>query len=320
MLEPRMRKVPFHVKCRAKRRRHGGNWIGENLSTPVAATAYDTFSKEGYKAGVIVVMSDELLKLGNPYAEKTMSTRVAGVAAFLDQQFLTPTITAMRTCGRRRSGRRDGDHEDRVDGGGHQHGPRRDARGDHDGWRRAHVGDAADDRLQDWVGHRRDGGDGYPALLVWDSARRQREPPPQITLADWRMFSTATPGGSTSTRPRPRYCSSTPHPPIHRWPRRPTKICIAGIVWRAGHALVELLSRARWRGVVHDGELLAWRGPQRQTAPPLHGMRGWTRFATGPRGSSTRIGDDSRNYSSRRPNTRANSRLSSRWPMRFATA
>jgi hypothetical protein len=47
-----------------------------------------------YKAGKIVVLSEELLKIGDPDAERTVrETVIAGVAAYLDAQFLTNTVT-----------------------------------------------------------------------------------------------------------------------------------------------------------------------------------------------------------------------------------
>ena len=94
-LESRMRRVPFRVKVpRETGSGTGGSWIGEGLATPVAATAYDTLTQDAYKAGTIVVLSDELLRLGDPDAERTVrETVIAGVAAFLDQQFLTNTVT-----------------------------------------------------------------------------------------------------------------------------------------------------------------------------------------------------------------------------------
>ena len=94
-LESRMRRVPFRTKvARETGSGTGGAWIGEGLATPVAATAYDTLSQEAYKAGKIVVLSDELLRLGDPDAERTVrETVIAGVAAYLDSQFLTNTVT-----------------------------------------------------------------------------------------------------------------------------------------------------------------------------------------------------------------------------------
>ena len=58
------------------------------------------------------MLSDELLKLGDPDAERTVrETVIAGVAAYLDAQFLTNTVTLVREPA---AGgdyeRRDGDH------------------------------------------------------------------------------------------------------------------------------------------------------------------------------------------------------------------
>jgi HK97 family phage major capsid protein len=94
-LEAKMRRVPFRTKVpRETGTGTGGAWIGEGLGTPAAATAYDTLSQEAYKSAKIVVLSKELLQLGNPDAERTVrETVIAGVAAFLDAQFLTNTVT-----------------------------------------------------------------------------------------------------------------------------------------------------------------------------------------------------------------------------------
>jgi HK97 family phage major capsid protein len=94
-LEGKIRRVPFRVKvARETGTGTSGAWIGEGLSTPVAAAAYDTMTQEAYKAGKIVVLSTELLRLGNPDVERTMrETVIAGVAAYLDGQFLTNTVT-----------------------------------------------------------------------------------------------------------------------------------------------------------------------------------------------------------------------------------
>jgi Phage capsid family len=94
-LAPKMRRVPFRTKVpRETGTGTGGAWVGENLSTPAAATAFDTLSQEAYKAQKIVVLSRELLQLGNPNAERTVrETVMAGMAAYLDAQFLTNTVT-----------------------------------------------------------------------------------------------------------------------------------------------------------------------------------------------------------------------------------
>jgi hypothetical protein len=98
-LEGKMRRVPFHTKVpRETGTGTGGAWIGEGLSTPVAKTAFDTLTQESYKCGTIVPMSRELLKLGDPDAERTVrDSVVAGVGAFVDLQFLLPTVTVLPT-------------------------------------------------------------------------------------------------------------------------------------------------------------------------------------------------------------------------------
>jgi HK97 family phage major capsid protein len=94
-LESKFRRVPFRTTvARETGSGTGGSWVGEGLSTPVAATAFDALSQEAYKASVIVVLSNELLRLGDPAAERSVRESViAGVGAFLDAQLLTNTVT-----------------------------------------------------------------------------------------------------------------------------------------------------------------------------------------------------------------------------------
>ena len=94
-LEGRFRRVPFRTTVARETGNGAGDaWVGENLSTPVAATAFDAVSQEAYKASVIVVLSHELLRLGDPAAERSVRESViAGVGAFLDSQLLANSIT-----------------------------------------------------------------------------------------------------------------------------------------------------------------------------------------------------------------------------------
>ena len=94
-LEGKFRRVPFRTTVsRETKTGTGGAWVAEGASTPVAATAYDTLGQEAYKSEVIVVLSNELLQLGNPAAERTVrQTTTTGVGAFLDAQLLTNTVT-----------------------------------------------------------------------------------------------------------------------------------------------------------------------------------------------------------------------------------
>jgi HK97 family phage major capsid protein len=94
-LEGKFRRVPFRTTVAQETGTGtGGAWVGEGLSTPVAATAFNALSQEAYKGSIIVAMSHELLRLGDPAAERTVrDTVTAGVTAYLDAQFLTSTVT-----------------------------------------------------------------------------------------------------------------------------------------------------------------------------------------------------------------------------------
>jgi hypothetical protein len=64
----------------------GATWAG--------ATAFDVLTQEAYKCQTICVLSQELLKLGDPSADRTVrETVAAGVGAYLDSQLLTNTVT-----------------------------------------------------------------------------------------------------------------------------------------------------------------------------------------------------------------------------------
>lgn len=93
----KMRRVPFRVKVPVETGAGtGGSWTKEGDPIPVGKTAYVSLSQEVYKASVIVVLSKELLLVGHPDAEATVrATTAAGMAAFIDGQFLTSTVTAI---------------------------------------------------------------------------------------------------------------------------------------------------------------------------------------------------------------------------------
>lgn len=96
-LIPKMRRVPFRIKVSVETGSGtGGAWVKEGDPTPVGKSAYASLSQENFKAQVIVALSQELLLVGNPAAEATIrTTTAAGMAAFLDGQFLTNTVTAI---------------------------------------------------------------------------------------------------------------------------------------------------------------------------------------------------------------------------------
>lgn len=94
-LESSMRRVPFRVKVARETTGATGNWIGEGLSTPVSALAYDTIQQDVYKGQVIVVLTDELVRMSSPAASVTVADAIVGaLGAFLDSQFLTSSVAA----------------------------------------------------------------------------------------------------------------------------------------------------------------------------------------------------------------------------------
>ena len=62
-LENKFRRLPFETNVpRETGTGTDGAWVGEALSIPAAATAYDTLVQDAYKAQVITVLTRELLQ------------------------------------------------------------------------------------------------------------------------------------------------------------------------------------------------------------------------------------------------------------------
>lgn len=93
-LAPSMRRVPFFTKiARESGAGAGGAWVAEGAATPIANTSYDSLSLPAYKAQTAVVVSNELIRMSTPAASTTLaSTLIAGLAAYLDSQFLTSSV------------------------------------------------------------------------------------------------------------------------------------------------------------------------------------------------------------------------------------
>ena len=271
-LEGKFRRVPFrtHV-ARETGTGTGGAWVAEGASTPVAATAYDTLSQEAYKAQTIVVLSNELLQLGNPAAERTVrQTVTAGVTAYLDAQLLTNTITLVADT--RPSGhheRRDGRHVHRHDRRADECGPRRPARRGHDAGA-ARVDHAADHGVSHRRDYRRNGGGERAALAVRHSAGALRQQPRANHIA----------GPGTDPVQRQRADRDRLHgaslPADERYAHGPrgrgdgVYVALAEQpVGGQGHALGRLPARANGQRRLHDRELLMAKPPR---TPPDAGL------------------------------------------------
>lgn len=87
------RTVPFNVKIPRQTAGATANWVGEGLSKPVSALAFDTVTVPWAKIAVIVVITQELARFSSPSAEMLVrDDLIAAIAQFLDQQLLDPAV------------------------------------------------------------------------------------------------------------------------------------------------------------------------------------------------------------------------------------
>ena len=96
-ITPRCRQVPFRMAIPVDTTSvREGSWAGEGVPIPVAAQAFATVpGLDALKAGVIVVLTHELIVSGVRTTEKIVTTAaVGGVSALLDFSFLDPASAA----------------------------------------------------------------------------------------------------------------------------------------------------------------------------------------------------------------------------------
>jgi hypothetical protein len=97
-LKPRMRRVPFLLASpRQTDSGSGANWVGEAQATPlIFSYAFDSLILPPRKPNALVVVSRDLLRMGDPAAEQAIrDIIVSRAAAFVDAQLLTPTVSAI---------------------------------------------------------------------------------------------------------------------------------------------------------------------------------------------------------------------------------
>lgn len=91
-----LRKVPFNVAVPAQTAGGAYGWVGQGLAKPVTSLAFSTVTLGMAKIAGIVVITEELARLSSPSAEDTVRTdMVAGVATFMDTQFMDPAVAAV---------------------------------------------------------------------------------------------------------------------------------------------------------------------------------------------------------------------------------
>jgi len=90
---PNLRNVPFNVKVPTQTAGGAYNWVGEAKPKPLTKLAFSAETLGMTKVAGIIVLTDELVRSSNPSAEALVrADMVAGIAQFIDQQFLDPAV------------------------------------------------------------------------------------------------------------------------------------------------------------------------------------------------------------------------------------
>jgi len=93
---PGLRRVPFNTKVPSQTAGGAYGWVGEAKPKPVTKLAFASDTLGIAKAAGIIVLTEELVRLSNPAAEGlARADMVAGIAQFLDQQFIDPAVAAV---------------------------------------------------------------------------------------------------------------------------------------------------------------------------------------------------------------------------------
>ena len=95
---PGLREVPFNASVPTQTAGGTYGWVGQAKPKPVTKLGFGATNLAITKAAGIIILTQELVKLSNPSAEKLCrDDMIAGIAAFLDQQFLDPAVAAVAT-------------------------------------------------------------------------------------------------------------------------------------------------------------------------------------------------------------------------------
>jgi HK97 family phage major capsid protein len=93
---PGLRQVPFNISMPVQTGGGTYGWVGEGAPKPVGQLQFSSATLGVAKAAGIIVISEELAKISSPSAEAVVrNDMVAGMAQYLDQQFIDPTVAAV---------------------------------------------------------------------------------------------------------------------------------------------------------------------------------------------------------------------------------
>lgn len=93
---PNLRQVPFNTKVPSQTAGGTYGWVGEAKPKPVTKLAFSSTTLGPSKVAGIIVLTEELVRLSSPSAEAlARQDMIAGIAQFLDQQFIDPAVAAV---------------------------------------------------------------------------------------------------------------------------------------------------------------------------------------------------------------------------------
>jgi HK97 family phage major capsid protein/HK97 family phage prohead protease len=89
-------RVPFNVSVAAQTGGGTYQWVGQGAPKPVGKLAFATVTLGITKCAGIIVITEELARTSTPSAEEVIRRdMVAGIAQYLDQQFIDPAVAAV---------------------------------------------------------------------------------------------------------------------------------------------------------------------------------------------------------------------------------
>jgi HK97 family phage major capsid protein/HK97 family phage prohead protease len=93
---PGLRNVPFNTKIPMQTAGGTYGWVGEAKPKPLTSLAFASDTLGMTKVAGIVVLTEELVRSSTPSAEALVrADMVAGIARFLDAQFIDPAVAAV---------------------------------------------------------------------------------------------------------------------------------------------------------------------------------------------------------------------------------
>ncbi len=91
-----LKRVPFNISIPVQTGGGTYAWVGEGAPKPVGNLQFSSATLPIAKSAGIIVISEELAKISTPSAEAVVrNDMIKGMAQFLDQQFIDPTVAAV---------------------------------------------------------------------------------------------------------------------------------------------------------------------------------------------------------------------------------